>query len=148
MSDLFHRWAGKPEIGARHAGGGTVSVRVVRQAEEESRAEGGTEGLACLVAGLLRSVSRLAREVSGLLDGMGKHWNGAGKPRASLWVSPGVLSVVGTKKRHEMNGAEMHQHEAAEIAARMDELEGKLGLLEELARQVAELLAATSSASR
>jgi outer membrane murein-binding lipoprotein Lpp len=46
-----------------------------------------------------------------------------------------------------MNGVEMNAQETAEIAARLTELEGKVDQLEELARQVAEGIAATSSST-
>jgi tRNA A58 N-methylase Trm61 len=54
-----------------------------------------------------------------------------------------------SKELHEMNGAGMKKHEAAEIAARLAEMEQKVARLEELARQAGALRAATtSSASR
>ncbi|MGB8943114.1 MAG: hypothetical protein WCD21_23185 [Streptomyces sp.] len=46
-----------------------------------------------------------------------------------------------------MNGVEMNAQEAAEMTARLAEVEDKLVRLEELARQVAEGVAATSSSA-
>lgn len=46
-----------------------------------------------------------------------------------------------------MNGVEMNAQEAAEIAARLVEVESKLDQLEDLARRIGESLAATSSSA-
>lgn len=50
-------------------------------------------------------------------------------------------------ERHEMSGVEMNAQETAEVTARLAELEGKLDQLEELARQLANGMAATSSSA-
>jgi hypothetical protein len=51
-------------------------------------------------------------------------------------------------ERHAMNGAGMHTQETAEISARVKEIEGKLDMLVELARRIAERAGATSSSVR
>ncbi|MDT0451960.1 hypothetical protein [Streptomyces hesseae] len=57
------------------------------------------------------------------------------------------LGEYGATERHDMNGAGMHANEAAEITARMAEVDKKLGQLEELARRICEKGVATSSSA-
>ncbi|GAA1921169.1 hypothetical protein GCM10009716_32200 [Streptomyces sodiiphilus] len=67
-----------------------------------------------------------------------------GKPWASFRASLGEFDRNVSKERHDMNGAGMKKHEAAEIAARLAKMEQKVARLEELARRAGQRLGTTT----
>ncbi|MFD3640720.1 hypothetical protein [Streptomyces griseus] len=62
-------------------------------------------------------------------------------------ASPRRLAELNTQQRHDSERAEMNEHEAALMAAKLKEVEDKVARLEDLARRLLENGRATSSAA-